>query len=371
MLIGVLALVSFINNDSSDYYGEELIAIGDHTGVRYEKNSDILNRRIKDIGARAAYEELIEKTIGRGTRIGHDFGHAFGSSLYEEEGIEGFYICDERTYGGCMHEFIITAIDDLGTSVVEMIGQNCLDSDDLGYTLVCQHGIGHGLVSYYGYDVAGLEKAIGLCGEVPNDTPIYGCEGGAYMEYNMRTILPDTPTRPIEDENWSTPCDELSEEHVKSCYHWLPQAWHAFFDGSEYEYMGWEKYFDKLAKVCEQQEGVVRAACLAGVAKVAPIAADFDSEKTHGICSAMSEPSSRFICKTFAANNLAEELATFDEDEIVAGRLAKDIDPVSICDGLVFDELEYCKNSVFDSDSLEILEFKNTPLDKYGWIQSN
>ena len=188
---------------------------------------DALVLDIETRGASRAYADLAHAIRDLPPSMQHARAHAFGAALYSAEGIDGLSVCDTQFSYGCFHEFIGSAIAEHGVSAARLLNERCIDA--LGYTDAgfCQHGVGHGLQTYYGYERHNLDEALALCASLPDNNTIGGCAGGIFMEYNMRTML-DTESgerRPVADALFE-PCASLTGDGQEACAYWQPQWWH-------------------------------------------------------------------------------------------------------------------------------------------------
>ncbi|MCE9541473.1 hypothetical protein K8R03_02840 [Candidatus Kaiserbacteria bacterium] len=155
----------------------------------------------------------------------HTSAHIFGEVLYEHEGIKGFTVCDGSFGFGCYHSFLGRAIAEHGPDVVKVLDATCVTiygPDGTG----CFHGIGHGLLSYYGYGIQDVEKSLSLCATLSWKKPIGGCADGVFMEYNFRVMEKDATKRyrPFDAGNVYEPCPSLSL-YPEACYFGLPAWW--------------------------------------------------------------------------------------------------------------------------------------------------
>jgi len=197
-------------------------------------------------GAQNAYEEFTESVQNESRGQQHEMAHIFGGAMYQAVGVEGLVVCDSRFDYGCFHEFLGRAIAELGLQSVEELNSTCITmlGEGAGF---CQHGLGHGVQSYFGYTDKDFYKALDACRNLPGNDPIGGCNGGIYMEYNLRSMLADE--RVIrESTDLLHPCNKLEGKDAETCYFWQPQWWYEVFlrtgEGQQY-------IFTELAKQCE------------------------------------------------------------------------------------------------------------------------
>ena len=308
--------------------------------------SQQLRCRIQAIGAEAANEELYELAKDYERELLHDFGHEFGAALYAEEGLDGFAVCDQRYYGGCAHDFLGNIIAAKGIDGVKELWSHC--SDNYPDPSSCHHGVGHGLSAYYGYhDISALEDAVKVCDSFEDNDDILGCNGGAYMEYSLRTMLPDEPVLEIDEDNLYAHCAELDEKFHNGCYHWLPQLWWIGLD-AKYPDMPKVELLQYMADVCETLEGSASMTCLAGVGKLAPAGSNFDPLTAAQMCRMIPNVDSSFICQAWAANTFHGTL--MDNAELA-------------CEGLTGERMDYCLHYASpEADMRTMLDLEDLPV---------
>ena len=186
---------------------------------------ELFARDIREFGGVDAYARLAFAMQGLEIEEQHEYAHTFGHELYAVEGEQGIGACDARFAFGCFHQFLGEAIGDLGTTSVGRLYDAC--ATITGTRRVCQHGIGHGVLSAIGYDEADLKGALELCNSVTRERTYAGCVGGAFMEYNLRIIASAEGIQgPREfSGDMYAPCTSVSSLDQKTCTFWLPQWW--------------------------------------------------------------------------------------------------------------------------------------------------
>jgi hypothetical protein len=278
--------------------------------------------RVKDVGPIMAYREFSDAVAPLSPALRHENAHAFGGALFSASGLAGLVACDAQFSYGCYHEFLGRAIATLGIDVVNELNTACVENLKTS-PLSCQHGIGHGIEAYYGYDLGALKKGLALCKSLPFSDPIGGCYGGIFMEYNMQTMLGEQGrTRPVHAGDPHYPCNELEALYQPACAFWSPQWWRSAL-GADSAHIG---------ALCDEvgSESLVRN-CYEGLGTVAPPEADFDPQKTAALCGASSKSAlHQLYCKSYAAN------------AITVGGAGQSGDGTKVCDGLAGDYLDYC-----------------------------
>lgn len=286
-------------------------------------------KRIAAVGGVGAYKEFADAVATLPPSKQHEDAHAFGGALFTVLGVSGLSVCDAQFSYGCYHQFLGSAIASMGLQVVTELNQGCVNALK-GSALSCQHGIGHGIEAYLGYDYAALTKSLAMCKDLPYNDPIGGCYGGVFMEYNMRTMLgDDAQIRPVAHDDQLYPCDTLSSPYRIACVFWSPQWW------IQLQHTAKGKDFIDMAavgKLCDTSGGdeLIRA-CYEGLGTVVPPNADFDPAKTAQLCDdATSDPARALYCKSYAANALS------------GGGAGKVADGTKVCDGLSGAYRDYC-----------------------------
>ncbi len=287
--------------------------------------------RIGDIGGKKAYAQFAQDVADLSPAKQHEGAHAFGAALFSIEDTDGLSVCDARFSYGCFHEFLGRAIASHGLAIVKELNQGCVDSL-VESPLSCQHGIGHGIIAFLGYDDTALRKSLDECKALPYNDPIGGCYGGVFMEYNMQTMLgtearirqPSTPQEMYE------PCASLPEAFKSSCVFWQPQWWHSgVFQGE-----ATDEVFAKLGENCRgmtRGDASLVRTCFEGIGNIVPPAAGFDGKRAAELCDATSPHAiERLYCRSLAANSLG------------GGGAGKVGDGAAVCSGLTKDSYAYC-----------------------------
>lgn len=194
--------------------------------------------KVDKVGAGKAYKEFKDSAelLPIGTQ--HLAGHIIGDVIYEQEGVSGIAICDSSFGFACFHGLFTIALVTDGVDVVKEIDKECVERfGPLGTG--CTHGIGHGVLEFFGYDR--LDEALAMCENTTQLVSILGCTSGVFMEYN--TPLSETEkgglvTVPREFDPLDAygPCGSVSDEYKNSCYFELG-AWWAVSIGENWKYM--------------------------------------------------------------------------------------------------------------------------------------
>jgi hypothetical protein len=261
-----------------------------------------MRQRIKEVGAVSAYDELAERIEAIQPDEQHVYAHSFADALYDVDGIQGISVCDTRFSYGCFHQLISLAILEHGSSISRELHQYC------GGDSSCEHGIGHGLLSYEGYSEQALEKSLELCNALLSSDPSSGCRGGIYMEYNMRTMMGAEggikTARPLDMMHPYTPCDRALPENAAACYFWLPIGWWAIL-GSK-QRMTVEGGLRQMGAWCSEigiSEHV--RTCFGAIGQIVINMGKYEPERIAHLCSvATSNSELILVCRKYAANVL-------------------------------------------------------------------
>ena len=114
----------------------------------------------------------------------HLLGHSIGDILYKQKGLSGITFCDNDFRNACSHSIVIGILNDDGVDALPKIAEACREAPGgSGAYTMCFHGLGHGILAYYGYN---FEKAVELCKKTGskkfNDRESSECIGGMVME---------------------------------------------------------------------------------------------------------------------------------------------------------------------------------------------
>lgn len=334
ILISILALFSFVDSNYSERvslrFSNEKIntSPGDAEGWR---------ERIDKIGGEKAHEEFAKSVYGLREEVQHDFMHGFAGVLYEEKGIDGFTVCDSQFFYACFHEYGGRATSELGIESALKLNDLCLQTFDGNEADSCQHGIGHGLQSTYGYTQEDLDNSLAECSKLPsNGISGSGCYGGIFMEYNLRTMLSDEG-EVRKSEDIFSPCNRVAEKFQEACFYWQPQWWRA---GPLVTSINIADIYSNMGNSCremiallgdsEDRRKELRRSCFGGIGGISAPDAEFDTSYTAELCdAAASDVAEQAICRANAAYRTVE---------------TPDIETaLCVCEGLTRNSLLYCR----------------------------
>lgn len=148
---------------------------------------DQLREKFEDIadkeGALLAFDVLRIATLPPGIDL-HLMGHIIGDKLYEQVGVGGMKICTHEFRNACSHSIVVNYLYENGEGSLPDIVKACtLAPGGKGAYPMCFHGLGHGILSFTGYD---LKKTVAMCKKTGptnySSREYIECVGGAIME---------------------------------------------------------------------------------------------------------------------------------------------------------------------------------------------
>jgi len=155
----------------------------------------------------------------------HGLGHHYGVFLYGQTGnlTEAMLFALDRQCSNALamgitenylkSQILFENVKLENLEFVTICDQFGSDPYDLG-RLECVHGVGHGLLSAYEYDVF---SAVERCDEYNTDVEIRLCYEGLFME---NTNLDSLPVAALDENDIHFPCNELEEKYVSACYYY-------------------------------------------------------------------------------------------------------------------------------------------------------
>lgn len=269
-------------------------------------------------GGTDAYERMAQDSQNLPYAVQHTRAHNFGAALYMESGVDGLSVCDARFSFGCFHEFLGRAIADLGIESVNELNQRCRDA--LGtQSLSCQHGIGHGVLAFFGYEKEHLDQALDICKNMPFNDPIGGCYGGVFMEYNVRTMWGEEALPREYTGDPHAPCSSYDTEFQTACYYWLPQWWRMNVAQATSSPVSAKEYA-LMGAICKDiADPNIRLHCYEGIGNVTGQDAGFSADTSIQLCAGMNGEGPQLLCRSVAANHLGIDVDTATGEAVCMG----------------------------------------------------
>lgn len=250
----------------------------------------------------------------------HTGAHVLGELLYEEAGLAGLSVCTSDNGFGCYHGFFNAAINKEGIEVLPKLDAACKEAYGQIDTR-CQHGLGHGLLVYTGYE--NLSDALELCTTI-NSPKMGSCLNGVFMEYNFHTMEKpgEEYYREIGDISLAyEPCVSIDSWYREACYQEQSHWWAEVFGGD----------FAMIGALCEQiikQEE--RAACFQGTGETITTKIGYYYDSVLEICNALPTKDAAELCRQGASWRFV-------------GRSGEDRDHyIQLCDSLSSERKESC-----------------------------
>lgn len=212
-----------------------------------------------------------------------------GELLYQKEGLKGFAVCDQEFNYSCYHGFFTAALADKGVPIVRELNKVCEDTYNPRPS-PCQHGIGHGLMSYLGRNK--LVEALSLCKLTNQTNPLHGCTSGLFMEYNASSHFSGTngviDRRILNPANPHEPCNTIvPQEFRSSCYAEIPLWWREVYN----------RDFDLIGRLCLSIERKSeQSACYQGVGLVIAPTTNYNVNEVKILCKKMPDLSGQRQC---------------------------------------------------------------------------
>lgn len=255
---------------------------------------------IDNTSPQTAYDLLVTVYAEEVGGTQHEYAHRFGALLYETLGPAAIELCDEQFFYGCYHEVIGQTLINEGVGSLAELVAAC------GPNLGCQHGVGHGVVAFHGYNEVALARALPECDLVANPDVIDGCLGGVFMEYNMRTMLgsdDDHELRSFDAAAPLAPCADIASEAARqSCFFWAPQ-WLLEVDYSK----PYRERFAWAGQLCREHAGAYVNRCFEGIGYNVNRYSELDASiTTPQLCAYASKTDSEYAdCIILAAADYA------------------------------------------------------------------
>lgn len=317
---GVVAILVIAWFATADDRGEALPQMSVAERIAY------LQEEIRRDGGVQTYDALADNIQDLDFGAQHVWAHAFGAALYAIEGIDGIGVCDDRFVFGCFHQFLGDAIHERGIESIASLNDKCFGIL-VTTPLSCQHGIGHGVLSYEGYDDVALMRALKVCETLRGNDAIGGCYGGVFMEYNIRTMLLDKAEPRAYTGNPFVPCDALNDPFIRPCIYWQPQWWTQTVVRTTPP----QDAFRTMGEYCRafSSDVALRRTCIEGIGNVVIREANYDADMVRELCDAAGETVAEKVrCRSVGANHFGLQ------DDMKQA--------LQVCDDLSGNERVYC-----------------------------
>ncbi|HEY4486695.1 MAG TPA: hypothetical protein VJB70_03105 [Candidatus Paceibacterota bacterium] len=246
--------------------------------TRYIGSFGELSRFFKNIaedkGAPYAFEILKKSSFPTNIDL-HLLAHVVGDELYKQKSIGGIAFCTNDFRNACSHSIVVGTLLEFGEGALPRIKEACHKAPGgKGAYTMCFHGLGHGVLAFYGYD---LPQALLFCEKTGtseyNNREYIECAGGAIMELvsggfhdtkaweNARTIY-------FSKEDPLYPCSAsfMSPTVRPVCYNYITTRLWEYVGGS----IGYPtaEFFSKSFPICATiSDSIERKECYGGFGK--------------------------------------------------------------------------------------------------------
>jgi len=185
---------------------------------------------IQSLGGKRAFEKFKDQVKSSKRSGSHFRYHVFGKLLYEKYGPEAIAFCDTSLQFGCFHGVFSNLISEAGVESIKKLDAVCIEKFS-EKDLSCKHGIGHGLMEFYGPNK--LSFALDRCKELKVEDLIGGCASGVFMEYNFPLLVVNDKTisarRLYDEQKLDFPCDTINPNSRRVCYFELGKFWQTIY----------------------------------------------------------------------------------------------------------------------------------------------
>ena len=241
----------------------------------------VLGSWIKIVGVGKVLDKLMTDT-GSGERIDcHQQAHNIGRVSYSVIGVESFAEGNSSCHSGFYHGLIEEFFRQEGTSnLAQKVDTLCNSFPTTFGTFECLHGIGHGVMAYFDYD---LPKALDECKLLKDAFSQESCFGGVFMENVVlaegRGANAGHATSWVSDDPYF-PCNGVdSNERLQlQCY--LMQT-SRMLDLNNHD-------FSKVIPLCEKAPENMRHTCFQSLGRDIAGQVLRDPERINSICTTIS-----------------------------------------------------------------------------------
>lgn len=302
LIIALLLLVTYFTIFRTRISQETKPILSEHVPVDYHqiiKEKSTWRTLLQNSDSSQFYEEL--KNAYKNNYNQHIIGHIFGDLLYEKEGVNGIEVCDHAFYWGCYHAITSSAIANEGVQVINELNKICKENSSS--SAICNHGIGHGLVEFFGPNR--LLSALEMCDTIGGSE---SCYTGVFMQHNFPSASDknglDTQVRPLIYGHEFSPCGRLPQKYDLSCYAELPRWWDRIYS-SDFSRMGFLCSGIKDKKFSGQ--------CFAGIGDMVSLLEEPSLEKTLTVCQQLPSSFGKNTCLVYASLGFASDMYNQDK----------------------------------------------------------
>ena len=285
--VGLLLFGLFVG-----YQSESRVALtADMDSEKLLYDDAFMDEAIRSYTLRSLTASLSRLGYARGIDC-HDRAHEMGRRAYEVVGSEAFKSCGIECHSGCRHGATEAFFADKGTSDL-ISGMGVLCGDEMGnkfHMHQCIHGIGHGLMAWYDYD---LHKALQACDLIEHPFHQNSCYSGVFMENIVGSIVRDES---VPDGEVSHHTDFLSDDPHYPCnivgdrYQWQ------CYWGQTDRMLQLSGDVDSLGDFCAESPEFVHDSCFHSMGRTTSAFFSRDVEESFAVCDAVPVVSNKDAC---------------------------------------------------------------------------
>lgn len=241
----------------------------------YESETDLYSY-VKKFGPTQTTQQLHKLSATYGNC--HDKAHEAGRFAYELKGEEAFQTCSAECHSGCYHGATEAYFRDHGTTDLSgKLSVICNSSLNPFFSHQCVHGVGHGLMAWFDYDI---HQALNSCDLLPPASQ-QSCYSGVFME-NVVGGLAEEHNSKFLSEDPHFPCNVVDKKYEGACY---------FYQTSR-AITVLNRDFKKLAEFCEGAPPEYQSVCFSSMGR--DVGGDAQSNIALAIHNCQFVPSGNF-----------------------------------------------------------------------------
>lgn len=205
-----LSSLLYLTKSSSLVTPDQSMAVSPTKANTAEDLRGTINTLIAQKGSLAAWKYLVDEKDNLYTTRVHDLAHLIGSKMYQDYDLESLKKCSVDFAFGCYHGALEEYIAIHGVTSLPDVITYCEKSHPQ-VALTCYHGVGHGLLSYYTYE---LPPALQECDTLLPEKNAPFCYRGVFMEFGTAYVTKASASQPL----W--PCTNVDTRYKLACYNY-------------------------------------------------------------------------------------------------------------------------------------------------------
>lgn len=294
-IIACVAILMFLFGGSSGNSVPDVNLTSDLDSEKLLYDDAFMDEMLRSYSVRSLTASLSRLGYMRGIDC-HNRAHEMGRRAYELFGGVAFKSCGIECHSGCRHGATEAFFAERGTA--DLIGSmQELCGDEVGnrfHMHQCVHGVGHGLMAWYDYD---LYDALAACDLIQQEYHQKSCYSGVFMENIVGSIGQDEAGSPHYTKYLSDdphyPCNAVADKYKHECYWLQTDQMHRLLSS-----------FDAIGALCAEAPEPFRFACFHSMGRTSSGQMQFDPVKSYEVCESIVYVPGRNWCAEGALNNL-------------------------------------------------------------------